>query len=270
MAANLFQSPLDGDIRLTSSYIELSPSQLRESRTNPRKSFDDIEELALSIRQKGIISPLAVRKSGAGFEIIAGARRYRAALKAGCTTIPCVIRSDHEVAALEVQLVENIQRKKLSAFEEAEAYQTMLASGSYNANFIASKLGVPVQRVWQRLKLLELNDDQREALRVGKINPSLANALARIPRDEQNETLEELKSKGIATARLALRETQQRRLEAGEKRAKPRSTKRSAAAKRMIEICNGKLDERQERIISDAVAALESLPVEDTVSASLG
>ena len=107
------------------NYFLCPIEQIRPNRNQPRKQFaqDKLEELALSIREKGIIQPLVVTKKDGYYEIIAGERRWRASQKAGLRELPVVIREASEDAVMELALIENIQREDLNAIEEAQAYK---------------------------------------------------------------------------------------------------------------------------------------------------
>ena len=107
--------------------------QLHESPFNPRQKFDGLEELAESIRANGVIQPLIVRKTGdngAGFEIIAGARRYRAAKLAKQDTVPVLVRDLNDTEARTEQIIENLQRENIAPLEEATAYQELLKANN--------------------------------------------------------------------------------------------------------------------------------------------
>ncbi len=124
----------------------------------PRRSFDETElsELAYSIREKGIIQPLVVRKDGDHYEIIAGERRYRAAKIAGLEVVPALVRSITNQEALELALIENIQRADLSAVEEALGYRQLLADFGYSEEQISVKIGKSRSYVTNSLRLLNL------------------------------------------------------------------------------------------------------------------
>src|SRR5260370_36993806 len=109
-------------------YRNLPLTELVESLTNPRKTFDEerLEELAESIRSKGVLSPLLTRKVNGHFEIVSGARRYRAAQRAGLREVPVRIVCLSDAETLEAQIIENIQRADVHPFEEAQGFRALL------------------------------------------------------------------------------------------------------------------------------------------------
>ena len=107
----------------------------------PRQTIGDLTELTASIRDKGILEPILVRKVGGHFEIIAGERRFRAAGKAGLSEIPCVVRETTDAEMMEIALVENLQRKDLSPFEEADGLRTLAEAYGYTHELMAEKIG---------------------------------------------------------------------------------------------------------------------------------
>ncbi len=114
--------------------IEPNPKQ-------PRQTLGDLTELTASIREKGVLEPILVRTVGGRYEIIAGERRFRAAAKAGLSEIPCVVRETTDAEMMELALVENLQRKDLSPFEEADGLKTLAEAYGYTHEMIAEKLG---------------------------------------------------------------------------------------------------------------------------------
>jgi ParB/RepB/Spo0J family partition protein len=168
---------------------------VRESPTNPRKHFDEakLQELAKSIGTQGLLQQILVRPlNGANkYECVAGHRRLRAAKIAGLEVIPANIRelTDHEV--IEIQLSENIHRDDLTPLEEADSYRAILDAGIMSAEDIAMKLGRSRSHIYGRLKLAELGPKARKALEDGKLQPSTALLIARLPAGEvQEEALE--------------------------------------------------------------------------------
>ncbi len=177
-------SPTTGEQRI------IPLANLQPSPFNPRKTFDQakLDELTESIRTHGVLQPILVRPNGAPdqFEIVAGERRYRAATAASLETIPATIRELTDAQALELQVIENLQRDDLHELEEAEGYERLMqcrhADGAtYSAEEIAAKVGKSKAYIYARLKLTELCEAGREALRKGDIPASTALLIARIP-----------------------------------------------------------------------------------------
>ena len=167
------------------SYAALSLSTLREHPANARKTFDKaaLAELKESIKAKGVITPLLVRPLGEGaeYEIVAGHRRFRAAKSAGLEAVPAIIRELDDNATLEVMLIDNLQRADLHPLEEAEGYEELQKLNGYSVDDLAAKVGKSRAYVYGRMKLTALCPEARKAFYEGKLNPSTALLIARIP-----------------------------------------------------------------------------------------
>lgn len=176
------------------------------SLTNPRKSFDQakLQELADSIKASGVHQPVLLRplpahrledthrdarankRPAPEFELIAGERRWRASQLAGLAEIPAMVRPMTDTEALEAQVIENLQREDVTELEEAEGYEVLMRTGNLNADQVGVKIGKSRSYVYARLKVLDLCQQGREALRAGNLDFSKALLIARIP----NETLQ--------------------------------------------------------------------------------
>lgn len=167
---------------------------VHESKSNPRKTFDPKaqRDLEASIKEKGIIVPLLVRPMGAAgsYEIVAGARRYRAAKSVGLLELPVLVRELTDDQALEAQVIENLQRADVHPLEEAEGYKALLGKGKYDVEAIAAKVGKSGSYVYQRLKLAELIEPAKKAFLAGELTPSHAVLIARLQPADQKEALE--------------------------------------------------------------------------------
>lgn len=155
---------------------------LHPGRYQPRHQFDTagLEALAQSIREKGVLQPLLVRRHPGhadAFEIIAGERRWRAAQLAQLHEVPVVLREIDDREALEIALVENLQRQDLSALEEAEAYQRLLDEFSHTQDAVAQAVGKSRSHVANTLRLLELPTAVKQLLDEGKLTAGHARAL---------------------------------------------------------------------------------------------
>jgi len=187
----------------TITYVEAR--SLHESPTNPRRHFDNqgLEELAASIREQGIINPLLVRqipdeardrgkgKRGLGpmYEVICGARRLRAARAVGQEHIPVVVRDLSDARALEIQVVENLQREDVHPLDEAQGFGALMQTCRYDVAAVAAKVGRSQSYVYQRLKLGELIGPAQKALWEEKITAAHAILIARLQPKEQAEAL---------------------------------------------------------------------------------
>jgi ParB family chromosome partitioning protein len=158
---------------------EISVERITPSPFQPRRTFDEakIDELAASIRNQGIIQPLVVRPRGDGFELIAGERRWRAALKAGLLRVPVVVRdaSDHE--ALQLALVENLQREDLNPIEEASGYRRLQEEFHWSQEEMAEKVGKSRPAIANSLRLLTLPGEVQQEVAAGKLPAGQARAL---------------------------------------------------------------------------------------------
>ncbi len=178
----------------TSEYRNVPLSILTESTTNPRRIFEDaaLKELAESIRSQGVLSPLLVRPlNERSFEIVAGARRYRAAQMAESETIPVRIVNLTDAEALEAQLIENLQRRDVHPLEEAQGFRALLNldEPKYSIEQIAAKTGKSPAYCAQRLRLTELSPAVVEAFYKDEIGVGHALLLAKLQPAEQEQAL---------------------------------------------------------------------------------
>jgi ParB family chromosome partitioning protein len=177
-----------------SEYRDLPLSQLNESKTNPRRVFEEsaLKELAASIRSQGVLSPLLVRPlTENGFEIVAGARRYRAAQMAESATVPVRIVHLSDAEALAAQLVENLIRAEIHPMEEAEGFARLLAleEPKYSIEQIAARVGKQPSFVASRMKLIDLVPAAVDAFYANEIGVGHALLLAKLPADQQQQAL---------------------------------------------------------------------------------
>ena len=182
--------PGDGTATVTtpSELVTLPISDVRESSTNPRTTFgpEALDELAASVRAHGVLQPILVRRIDDGWELIAGARRLRAAHLAGLSSIPAHVVTMSDQQAREAQIIENLQREDVHPLDEAEAYERLLTNDpAYTVEAVAGKIGKSAAYVYGRLTLLRLVPDVREAFRREVITPSHAHKLAGVPAERQ-------------------------------------------------------------------------------------
>ena len=158
--------------------------RLRPSPTNPRRRFDRaaMDELTESVRQHGIFQPILVRPIDAeDFEIVAGERRFRAAKAVGLGSIPAIVRPLQDQEAIELQVLENLQREDLDPLEEADGYDALVKRGIHTVDSLAARVGKSRSYVYQRLTLARLCPKGRKAMDEGKFSPSVALLVARMP-----------------------------------------------------------------------------------------
>lgn len=147
---------------------------------NPRRNFDEneLQDLASSIRQHGIVQPVVVRpRGGERYEIIAGERRWRAAQLAGLVEIPVIVRDVDDRTALEIAIVENVQRSDLNPLEEALGYDQLIAEHGYTQNDLGEIIGKSRSHVANSLRLLKLPEPVRDMLAAGSLSAGHARAL---------------------------------------------------------------------------------------------
>ncbi len=175
--------------------IEPNPHQ-------PRQALGDLSELTASVREKGILEPLLVRKVGGRFEIIAGERRYRAAIEAGLGELPCVVRESSDAEAMELALVENLQRKDLTAFEEADGLKVLADKYGYTHEAMAEKLGKSRSSITETLSLGAMPEDIRQLCRLADIQSKsvLLQVVRQGDRDKMVALVERLGREGSTRA----------------------------------------------------------------------
>ena len=169
------------------SFFSCPIEEIKPNRSQPRKTFSNekLEELAASIREKGIIQPLVVRRKDSHYELIAGERRWRAAQKAGLREVPVVIQDVSEGTALEMALIENIQREDLNAVEEAEAYQALLDNFGLSQEDLARRVGKERSTVANALRLLRLPAEIKRDVTEDRLTMGHARALLSLDSSEQ-------------------------------------------------------------------------------------
>lgn len=176
----------------------------------PRQSMGDLSELIASIQEKGIIEPLILRQRGSRYQIVAGERRYQAAIQAGLQELPAVIRDVDENEMLEIALVENIQRKDLTPFEEAEALHSLSQRCGYTHEDLAKRLGKSRTSITESLTLQNMPPEVRKVCRLADINnKSILLQIARQGDPQKMLALvERIASQGSVTREQVRKETQ--------------------------------------------------------------
>jgi ParB family chromosome partitioning protein len=185
---------------------EIDIDLLTPNRFQPRTSIDDekIEELARSIRSNGVIQPIVVRKAAAGYEIIAGERRWRASQRAGLLKVPIVVRDIPDEQLLAAALIENIQREDLNAMEEAHAYRRLADEFHLTQEQIADAVGKDRSSIANTVRLLKLPHEMRENVAAGALAMGHARALLSLP-DEASQLRV---GREVVAKQLSVRETE--------------------------------------------------------------
>ena len=189
------------------SLSTLPVSQIETCAGQPRRIFDQekLQELAESIREHGIIQPLTVRKLSSGYyQIIAGERRWRAAKLAGLYEVPVSIIEADDRKAMELAMIENLQREDLNPMEEAEGYRCLVELYDMTQEQAAQRVGKSRSAVANAMRLLQLNQDIRLLVENEDLSAGHARALLPLPADLQNEAV-----KSILANALSVRQTEQ-------------------------------------------------------------
>jgi ParB family chromosome partitioning protein len=179
--------------------------EIKPNPHQPRKNFVDeqLKEMVDSIREKGILQPLIVRRKSDGFELIAGERRWRAAQRAGMKEVPIIIKDVSESEMLELSLIENIQREDLNPIEEAEAFKGLMEQFHLTQEEISKKVGKDRATVANTIRLLKLPPEIKQSLADGKITMGHARAFLSLEgADKQRSLLKKLLSSGLSVRQI--------------------------------------------------------------------
>ncbi|MEW6517700.1 MAG: ParB/RepB/Spo0J family partition protein [candidate division FCPU426 bacterium] len=218
---------VDGTAAAVSTPTEVSIDRIVPNPHQPRQDFvpHELEELAASIRENGIVQPILVRPRGEGaYELVAGERRLRAAKLAGLAQVPVVIRDLSDTESLELALVENIQREDLNPVEEAVAFNQLLTQFELTQEELAKKIGKDRSSVANTLRLLQLSEPILDMMRKGSLSEGHGRALLAVGEEDVRQRLAEK----IVRDNLSVREAEQ--LAQGLKPVRPGKGK---SAKRM-------------------------------------
>jgi ParB family chromosome partitioning protein len=183
--------------------------QIDPNPNQPRQVMGDLSELIASIAEKGIIEPIVVRQRGERFQIVAGERRYQASIQAGLRELPVVIREVDDTEVIELALIENLQRKDLTPFEESEALHGLAERCGYTHEDLARRLGKSRTSITESLALIHMPEDVRNLCRLADI--SSKSLLLQVVRQETSEKMtalvEKIASHGSATREEVRRAT---------------------------------------------------------------
>ena len=185
---------------------EVELSRIRPNPHQPRRHFEStaLEELRASIAQHGVLQPICVRPSGAGFEIISGERRFRASQLAGRTSVPVVVRDDvTDEQMLELALVENLQREDLDPIEKARGFRDLADRLSLTQEQVAERVGLKRTTVTNHLRLLDLPTKVQDAVREGLVSMGHARALLAFPSESGRlKMLGQIVRKGLSVRQV--------------------------------------------------------------------
>ena len=165
--------------------------EILPNRAQPRKHFDEskLQELAESIKEKGILEPLIVRRTEQGYELIVGERRWRAAQKAGLKEVPVLVKETERRGALEISLIENMQREDLNPIEEAEAFKHLIEEFNIRQEDLSKRIGKDRTTVTNTLRLLKLPLEIRDHLLQNRITSGHARAILSLENKEKQKEL---------------------------------------------------------------------------------
>lgn len=233
---------------------EIDVDRIAPNPAQPRQGFDPaaLDELAASIREHGMLQPLIVTRDGAGYTLVAGERRWRAARIAGLSTVPALVKEASAAEALELALVENLQRADLSPLEEAGAYRVLTQEHGLTQAQVADRLSRSRVSVANRLRLLSLPPRARALLAQGTLSEGHARALLGCADPVALDTLAER----AAAEQLSVRATEElvrRSQTAGPESRSPRSSTRKREPEPL-----GSLEEELQRTLGTRVQLLRS------------
>ena len=206
----------------TSGFRILPIERVHPNKTQPRKQFDEaaLADLVSSIKTQGVLQPLVVRRIGEGYEIVAGERRWRAATRAGLREVPAIVKEYSDNVALQVALVENLQRQDLDPLEEAEAYGRLIRDYKLTHDEVAQAVGKSRVAVTNTLRLLKLPEEVLGYLADGRLTAGHARALMSVDDKKQQVAL----AIDLVGRRASVRDAETKA------RALAKSKKRQAAA----------------------------------------
>ncbi|MFQ5743394.1 MAG: ParB/RepB/Spo0J family partition protein [Acidobacteriota bacterium] len=211
--------------RASSAVREVDIDRVRPNPRQPREHFDGaaLEAMATSLQERGMLQPLVVRRAGDGYQLIAGERRWRAAQKAGWAKVPVMVREATQLEALELALVENLQRQDLNPIEEASAYEILTVQAGLTQEQIAARVGRERSTVSNYLRLLKLPGRVQQLLVAGALTMGHARALLGVG----NAAAQSRLAAAVVEGGLSVRQTEARvRAERrGGKRAKHKKQK---------------------------------------------
>jgi ParB family chromosome partitioning protein len=195
-------------------HIDPNPNQ-------PRQVMGDLSELIASVKEQGLIEPIVVRQRGSRFQIVAGERRYQAAIRAGIEELPVVIRDVDDVGILEIALVENLQRKDLTPFEESEALHALCQKAGYTHEKLAQKLGKSRTVITESLSLNQMPDNIKQLCRLADISSKslLLQVVRQVDPDKMAALVEQMSRQGGMTRQEVREQTRPKAPTRGRPRA---------------------------------------------------
>jgi len=220
--------------------LQVGIEEIRPQKGQPRRHFDEahIEELAESIRSKGVLLPLIVRRGPEGYLLVAGERRWRAAQKAGLRELPVMVREVSEKEGFELALIENIQREDLNPVEEAEAYKRLIEEHGLTQEELAARVGKDRSTVANALRLLRLPEAIKQAIVAGRLGMGHARALLALPDDDLRRAAEKVVAEELSVRAV---EALVQRLKSKRLPRQKREQQHSAQVRHLVEKLQRKL-----------------------------
>lgn len=237
--------------------MNLPIEEIIPDRGQPRRHFDEahIDELAESIRAKGILLPLIVRRTENGYTLVAGERRWRAAQKAGLRELPVLVREVSDLEAFELALIENIQREDLNPIEESEAYRRLIDDHGLTQDQLAQRLGKDRSTITNSLRLLRLPEPIKFAILSGALSMGHARALLGLTHVEDlNRVAEKVMNEGLSVRAVEQLVHRYKNKEAGRKERKGEA---STQLRHMVEKIQRKLGAKTELKDREGAGTLE-------------
>lgn len=191
--------------KIVNKVVQIETDKIIPNPYQPRREFDDLEGLAQSILQNGILQPLTVRREKGEIELVSGERRLRAAKMIGMETVPCIIVEMNGRNSAVMALIENIQRQDLSVFDEAEAIAKLIDFYGMTQEDAATKLGKSQSTIANKLRILKLDEETRSKITEYGLTERHARALLKLPEERRCEVVETVHNRNLnveATERL--------------------------------------------------------------------
>lgn len=223
-------------------------TMVEPNREQPRKKFDEdaLQELADSIKQYGVISPILVQDRKTYYEIIAGERRWRAAKLAGLKEVPVIIKDFTEQEIVEISLIENIQRENLNPIEEAQAYKRLLTEFNLKQDEVAERVSKSRTAVTNSMRLLKLCDEVQQMIIDDMISTGHARALITIEDPEQQYTI----AQKVFDEKLSVRDVEK----LVKNLNKPEKVKKAVSEDKSLEIIYQNIEEKMKQLLGTKVS----------------
>lgn len=193
---------LSGDTLAQSrAVVEIPLDDIEPNPMQPRRMMDDtsLEELTLSIEAHGVLQPILVRSAASGYQVVAGERRWRAARRAGLRTVPCLVQTADDGQALELAMIENLQRDDLNAIDAARGYKMMVTDFGLTQEDVARKIGKSRSAIANTMRILDLPEAVQEAIRTGELSEGHGRALLPLVGHERfDEVVQAVREQGVS------------------------------------------------------------------------